>query len=322
MLAAATQKRTRILYLFAALFYAGAAPSSPQTIKEAFAVPSANPNVISAGAPASVSVTVRISGAPGEVSLERLSSPDATRGTVIAELRGKDGVYSAQVQFTESSAGTIILQVAAARLNVRSQIFRVRVLPAQLRGGTVAKPSGAGVRISAGAAAAAEFAKHHQEHYTDQQTWESVQRFGLIVRYPSAFKLNTTVPNGGPIALNTFLSQYSEKGGHFPTGGAEVDISYWPKPSGSTQQIMNTDLQESDDQNIDAVPFKVDGTKATRASFTDDFQGRLAHRTIAVYVEHGGGLYKFFLTYHKDDPLGPAFISDFEEILKNVRFSQ
>lgn len=175
--------------------------------------------------------------------------------------------------------------------------------------------------MAAGAVAAAKFKQTHQQHSGDDpKTWKSVQRFGLTMRYPADWQLNTAVPKEGPIALNTFESHYSEKGGHFPNHGAEIDISYLPKPAASTRQIMTTDLQESDDQNIDEVPFLIDGTKTLRAAYTDDFQGRLAHHTVVAYVEHGGGLYKFFLTYHKGDELAPDFTKDFEQILKTVRF--
>jgi len=45
---------------------------------------------------------------------------------------------------------------------------------------------------------------------------------------------------------------------------------------------MTTDLQDSDDQKIDEVPFKIDGMKALRSAFTDKFKGiwrtpRLSH---------------------------------------------
>jgi hypothetical protein len=178
-----------------------------------------------------------------------------------------------------------------------------------------------GESIAAGAKAAAKFPKLHQAH-SDPTTWKTIQRSGMSVRYPSDWQLNPSVPDNGPIALNTFESHYSERGGHFPNHGAEIDISYVPKPSGSVQQVMNTDLKGSDDLKIDDSPIPVDDAKAIQASYSDSFRGYLAHETLAVYVEHGTGLYKFFLTYHKGEAWAPQFVSDFDEILKSVRFSQ
>jgi len=176
--------------------------------------------------------------------------------------------------------------------------------------------------IAAGEAAAAQFSKRHQQHVGDQQGLQNVQRFGLTLSYPPDWQLNTAVPKEGPIALNTFESHYSERGGHFPSNGAEIDISYLPKPNGPLQQIMTNDLHGSDDLKIDQLPFLVGGTTAMRASYTDNFPGYVAHQTVAVYAEHGTGLYKFFLTYHKGEATEPAFVADFEEILKSVRFTQ
>jgi len=178
-----------------------------------------------------------------------------------------------------------------------------------------------GGQLAAGAAAAAKFKNTHQQHSGDDpKTWKSVQRFGLTLHYPADWELNPSVPSAGPIALNTFGSHYSEKGGHFPDHGAEIDISFLAHPGAPTKEIMTTDLQDSDDQKIDEVPFKIDGTEALRSAFNDNFKGYLAHSTVVAYVEHGGGLYKFFLTYHKGDNLGPDFTRDFEQILSTVRF--
>ena len=176
--------------------------------------------------------------------------------------------------------------------------------------------------FAAGEAAAAQFSKRHQQHASDPKRLQNIQRFGLTLSYPPDWQLNPTVPKEGPIALNTFESHYSERGGHFPNHGAEIDVSYLPKPAGQVPQIMTTDLKGSADLKIDDLPFLVGGDKAMRASYADSFPGYITHQTVAVYLEHGSGLYKFFLTYHKGEALGPEFVADFEQILKSVRFSQ
>ena len=180
---------------------------------------------------------------------------------------------------------------------------------------------GTGGELAAGAAAAAQFSQRHAEH-PGNQAWQSIQRFGLTLSYPPDWQVNRRVSEKGPIALNTFESHYSERGGHFPNHGAKIDVSYLPRPGGPLQQIISADVQGSDDLKSDQLPFAIGGAQAMRASYSDAFQGYLAHQTVAVYVEHGGGLYKFFLTYHKGEALGPEFIKDFEEILKSVRFTQ
>lgn len=177
-----------------------------------------------------------------------------------------------------------------------------------------------GDEMAAGDAAAAGFSARHQAHAG--KTGQEIQRFGLALTYPGDWEMNTKVPKEGPIALNTFGSHYSERGGHFPTHGAEIDVSYLARPKGSALQIMQSDSQGSDELKIDQLPFRVGGAAAVRASYTDSYKGYLAHRTGAVYAEHGDGLYKFFLTYHKDEALGPEFVKDFNEILRSVRFSQ
>jgi len=273
-----------------------------------------------------------------------LSSPDATSGTAITNLGGRDGVYSAQVQFNEPSAGTIFLQVAAAfqapgtlaRTNVqtpRSRVFSVRVVPGQQHGGTKTGPSGSsgglssgektgiGAGIAVGAAIAAEWWKQHHEHATDPEAGQTLQRNGLTLRCPPDWQLNPAVPEGGPINLNTFKSQYLS-GGIIPAGGADIDIAYLPNPSGTVQQIMAVDLEDAEEQGIDPRGFSVGGANGKRVSYTDTYTSGLVYRTTAVYVPGGAGLYKFYLTYHKGDPQEAQFISDFEQVLKSVRFSR
>lgn len=179
-----------------------------------------------------------------------------------------------------------------------------------------------GSSIAMGSKAAAEFGKRHESHaaVTDLKTWQSVSRFGMTVRYPPDWQLNSSVPANGPIALNTFQSHYSERGGHFPSRGAEIDISYLPNPGGSLQQVVAADLKGSDDLKIEDSTISVGGAKTMRASYSDSFKGYMTQQVVAVYVEQGSGLYKFFLTYHQGEAWGPDFESDFDAILKTVKF--
>jgi hypothetical protein len=179
-----------------------------------------------------------------------------------------------------------------------------------------------GSSIAMGSKAAAEFGKRHETHagMTDLKTWRTVSRFGMTVRYPPDWQLNTSVPANGPIALNTFQSHYSERGGHFPSHGAEIDISYLPNPVGSAQQVAAADLKGSAGLKIEDSSISVGGVKTVRASYSDSFKGYMTQQVVAMYVEQGSGLYKFFLTYHSGEAWGPDFESDFDDILKTVKF--
>jgi hypothetical protein len=108
----------------------------------------------------------------------------------------------------------------------------------------------------------------------------------------------------------------------WPSIAPGAQCTYMPKPAGSVQQLLSADLSGSDDLKIADTAFSIDGLKATRASYSDSFKGYQAHATVAVYVEHGSGLYKFFLTYHEGEAWGPGFESDFDDILKSVKFNQ
>ena len=344
MLSPARLKRALALVFLAALFSAGVADATPQRAALGFSVPTANPNSITAGAPASVSVTVRISPLPTRVWLERLTSPSATNGTVITNLAGRDGVYSAQIQFNEASAGTIFLQVAAAiqalgtlaRTNVqtfRSRVFSVRVMPGQRGGGTSLGTSGSsrglstgekvgiGVGAAVGAALAADWWKQHKQHVTNPEAGQSLQKNGLTLRCPPDWQLNSAVPEGGPINLNTFNSQYLT-GGIIPAGGADIDIAYFSTPGGSVQEIMALDLEDAEEEAIDPRGFRVGGMNGKRVSYTDAYTPNLVYKTVAVYVPVKAGLYKFYLTYRKGDPQEAQYISDYERILQSVQFSR
>jgi hypothetical protein len=315
-----------------AFFSAGIAHSSPQVAAVAFSLPTANPNTITAGAPASVSVMVRVFGRPSRVWLERLSSPNATSGTVITNLAGRDGVYSAQIQFNEPSAGTIFLQVAAvfpaagelAHANVqplRSQVISVRVVARSSGGPSPGEIAAIGGAPAVVPAVVRDWPNQHHLHVPNPDAGQTLQRSGLTFRFPPDWQLNPAVPEGGPISLNTFNSQYLQ-GGIIPAGGADIDIAYFPGPSGSVQQIMAEDLADAEEEAIDPRGFLVGGTNGRRVSYTDTYTPNLVYKTIAVYVPAGAGLYKFYLTYHKGDPQEAQFIADYERILQSVRFSR
>lgn len=323
------------------LLVVGLARSSPAASAVAFGLPTANPNVITAGVRSAVMVTVRISGSPSRVWLERLSSPNAPGGVPVANLGGGDGVFSTQVQFNERSPGAILLQVVAgfttpatlARTNaqtLRSRPFVVRVVQGQQGDGGNHGSSGGGISTGqavgigaaiAGAAVAVDWWKHHHDHAGDAEAKQTVQKNGLTLRYPSDWQLNSAVPENGPISLNTFNSRYLQ-GGVIPAGGADIDVAYLPSPNGSLEQIMAVDLEDAEEQSVDRRRFHVAGLDTTTVSYTDTYTPDLIYRNTVAYVPKAGGLYKFFLSYHKGDPQERQYMADFEQILKSVKFAR
>lgn len=194
--------------------------------------------------------------------------------------------------------------------------------PSGSRGGiSTGEAIGIGAGVAVGTALVAEWWKHHHEHASNQEAGQTLQRNGLTLRCPPDWQPNPAVPEGGPISLNTFNSQYL-RGGIIPSGGADIDISYLPSPNLSLQQIMAMDLEDAEDQFMDPNRYRVAGDNGTRISYTDTYTPGLAYRSVVVYVPRGAGLYKFFLTYHKGDSHEAQFIADFENILKSVRFAQ
>src|SRR5207249_8266684 len=98
-------------------------------------------------------------------------------------------------------------------------------------GGGISTGEAVGIGAAiAGAAIAADWWKHHHDHATNPQPGRNLQKNGLTLRYSPDWHLNPAVPEGGPISLNTFNSQYLQ-GGIIPAGGADIDVAYLPSPA-------------------------------------------------------------------------------------------
>jgi len=122
---------------------------------------------------------------------------------------------------------------------------------------------------------------------------------------------------GGPLSINTFNSQY-DHGGIIPSAQAAIDITRVRTPRDIGSYISH-ELIDADDSSIDST--EVAGTIATRVFFSDSYTPGLAYDNFAVYLPRGDRLYKFFLTYHRNDPNSGKYKDDFGSILKSVKFT-
>lgn len=151
---------------------------------------------------------------------------------------------------------------------------------------------------------------------------QSVQRLGLSLRYPPDWQLNPRLSQeDDPISLNTFKSSYLAAG-IIPMGGADIDIAYFPNVTTTPRQLIARELTDASQQQIDGKNHKVGKQDGTRVFYTDIYARGFVYKNTAIYVARGGGLYKFFLTYHEGDAHEKAFNDDFDYIVKSVRFEK
>lgn len=149
---------------------------------------------------------------------------------------------------------------------------------------------------------------------------ESVSANGVSLRVPPGWQANRAViAGGGPLALNNFNSRYLP-GGIAPKGGAEIDITVTPRPASGAQQALAKDLP--DVKFIARNDVVVDGSAGTQVWYRDDFGPGLTTTNAAVYVPRGRSLYKFFLTFHADDPQEKLYGVQFRQILDSVQFKE
>lgn len=153
-----------------------------------------------------------------------------------------------------------------------------------------------------------------------QPVRETVSANGLTLRVPPDWQANRDVITaGGPLALNNFDSRYLA-GGIAPKGGAEIDVTVTPRPQSSAQQALVKDLP--DVKFITSEQVIVDGSTGTRVWYRDEFGPDLVTTNAAVYVPRGRHLYKFFLTFHADDPQEKMHGDQFRQVLDSVQFKE
>jgi hypothetical protein len=143
---------------------------------------------------------------------------------------------------------------------------------------------------------------------------ELVAAKGLTLRHPKDWRLNKNVLNiGGPIALMTF-DKY-DQGGVIPPGGAQIDITT-TLLDGDAAGELERDLGPSQ-----TLPATVGKLPALRTNYDDDFAPTLQYKNTAVYVAKRHVLYKFFLSYRKDDPNSAKYMDEFDSIMDSVVFT-
>ena len=161
------------------------------------------------------------------------------------------------------------------------------------------------------------------------QQLPKVSGHGVSIAVPdSSWQLNQTVPKGvkeadisaiRPLALDNFQHAF-RRGGLVPQGGASIDVSSVPLPSGSVQDEMTRELK-----GVEGLRFSntsVEGNSATTAKYQDSYPGGLTFSNIAVFVPRGNLLYKFFLTYNASDPQASSYITAFQKVLNSANFAQ
>ncbi len=85
------------------------------------------------------------------------------------------------------------------------------------------------------------------------------------------------------------------------------------------EELISKELEDSRIRSRDDN-FKIAGFTGKKVAFTDSFAPGLSYDNVAIYVSHGEYLYKFFLTYYKDDTKGARFMNSFQEVLDSVEF--
>lgn len=153
-----------------------------------------------------------------------------------------------------------------------------------------------------------------------QPVLETVSAKGVSLRHPANWQVNrAVVADDGPLALNNFHSRYLP-GGVAPEGGAEIDITFTPRPQASAQEALARDLP--DVKFVTSEQVVVDGSAGIQAWYHDDFGPGLMTTNAAVYVPRGRHLYKFFLTFHAGDPQEKTYAVQFRQILHLVQFKE
>lgn len=141
----------------------------------------------------------------------------------------------------------------------------------------------------------------------------------LFLTIPAAFAVNPRpLAVGGPLSLNTFQSVY-QQGGVIPAGGAQIDIVGALLPEPPLSSYVARELEGSTD--VSTSTQIVSGVSCIRASFTDAYTPVLNYKTSAVYCPSGNVLYKFHLSYHAGDSNESYFLSNFQQVLNNAKFS-
>jgi len=121
----------------------------------------------------------------------------------------------------------------------------------------------------------------------------------------------------GPLNINTFGSHY-EHGGFIPPGGAAIDITEVGRPEDLDGYIRR---QLDDASGSSRRSVLVAGLQGIALAYTDQFAPEMSYRSAAVFVPNGSRLFKFFLSYHADDPGAGQHERDFQQVLASVKFA-
>jgi hypothetical protein len=278
----------------------------------------ATPNVITVGETAEVIFQASIldpSNQIKQVRLRRLGAGGPVDlGALTGSASGRLSVYQLSIPLQERYPGTIEFQVVAA-------YQPPAVLYSYSHGLPQIPPSqvSINVRPAAGTPTPVVTPAPVVPPPTDTRPISQRNDLGIRVRVPAGWRIDESLQSlHGPLNINTFNSQYVRPGGIIPPNQASIDITRVRMPS-YPEELISNDLEDSTIRSRDDN-FQIAGSTGKKVVFTDSFAPGLSYDNVAIYVPHGKYLYKFFLTYYKNDTEGARFMNNFQEVLDSVEF--
>jgi hypothetical protein len=143
---------------------------------------------------------------------------------------------------------------------------------------------------------------------------------GLSVTYPLQWQDSHRDRLYSPDVINLQTSTNAEsEGGVLNAGEAEIIVSREPLPQMPLTDVMAEETLGRKLQTTEEVV--VGGVPGTRIAYTDWESPVSETWAVVVYIPHANSLYRFLLTYHVGDFRESEYLSDFDQMLSTVTFT-
>ena len=143
------------------------------------------------------------------------------------------------------------------------------------------------------------------------QTYTGVKE-DMIVAAPPRWSYGP----GSPISMDNFSHHYAD--GIIPVGGAEIDMGTTTLYS-SLEQLAAGQLSSA--TNITTSSVSVSGTMCAEYASSNTLAPTVPSKNFAVYCNHHGVLFEFYLVYRANDPQASEFNATFNAVLARVTFT-
>lgn len=143
----------------------------------------------------------------------------------------------------------------------------------------------------------------------------------ISLAVPSGFRADQDpLSMGGPLSIDNFGGAYGQ-GGVIPSGGAAIDATVMPLPSGPLKDyISGKELGGALIQGTSTAT--VSGISCQEVKYLDVYTPALSYDNDAVYCPSGASLYKFFLSYNDGDPNSSVYEAAFQRVVNSAVLNQ